>query len=137
MRLESVGPNRVEGSVSNMQYALQYTIEAKSENPPSTERIRYLPFKQQLLKWIGNKQRFAHEIGAFFPDRFGTYFEPFLGSGAVLGTTMPHRALGSDCFAPLVGIWHALKADPELLTTWRRNISESPDSGQRVTRKFR
>ena len=47
------------------------------------------PFKTQLLKWIGNKQRFAHEIVSLFPERFGAYYEPFLGSGAVLGTLNP------------------------------------------------
>ena len=47
------------------------------------------PFSLQLLKWVGNKQRFAHEIVSYFPDRFGTYFEPFLGSGGVLGPWRP------------------------------------------------
>ena len=70
------------------------------------------------MKWVGNKQRFAHEITDLFPARFGTYFEPFLGSGAVLGTLMPPRALGSDCFVPLMEIWRTLKRDPDLLVLW-------------------
>src|SRR5579863_4341144 len=61
--------------------------------------------KKQLLKWIGNKQRFAHEIVSFFPSDYGTYFEPFLGSAAVLGTLEPKRAVGSDVFQPLIEIW--------------------------------
>ena len=76
------------------------------------------PFKQQLLKWIGNKQRFAHEIISFFPEKFGTYREPFLGSGAVLGTLSPHHAVASDSFAPLMEIWQTLKDDPETLIKW-------------------
>lgn len=77
------------------------------------------PFKQQLLKWIGNKQRFAHEIASYFPPlRAGTYFEPFLGSGAVLATLAPARAIGSDVFEPLVGIWQTLADDPERLKSW-------------------
>lgn len=76
------------------------------------------PFKTQLLKWIGNKQRFAHEIAALFPERFGTYYEPFLGSGAVLGTLSPKKAIASDAFKPLVEIWRALSTDPEELKTW-------------------
>jgi DNA adenine methylase len=76
------------------------------------------PFKQQLLKWIGNKQRFAHEIASYFPAEFGKYFEPFLGSGAVLGTLSPPIALGSDCFAPLIQIWKAVKQNPERLIEW-------------------
>ena len=47
------------------------------------------PFKLQLLKWIGNKQRFAHEIISYFPGKYDGYYEPFVGSGAVLGTLAP------------------------------------------------
>lgn len=76
------------------------------------------PFKSQLLKWVGNKQRFAHEIASHFPAKFGRYFEPFLGSGAVLATLSPERGVGSDCFEPLVEIWRALSNDPEALRKW-------------------
>jgi len=58
------------------------------------------PFRSQLLKWIGNKQRFAHEIISYFPRDFKVYREPFLGSGAVLGTLAPTKAIGSDAFMP-------------------------------------
>lgn len=73
------------------------------------------PFKPQLLKWIGNKQRVAHEIIAFFPAVYGTYFEPFLGSGAVLGALAPKNAVASDNFADLIDIWQMLKHEPERL----------------------
>jgi DNA adenine methylase len=76
------------------------------------------PFKTQLLKWIGNKQRFAHEIASYFPPVTGTYFEPFLGSGAVLGTLQPERAIGSDVFRPLVEIWQTLSGNPDQLIEW-------------------
>lgn len=77
------------------------------------------PFRTQLLKWIGNKQRFAHEIANYLPalDN-GTYFEPFLGSGAVLGTLRPPRAVGSDGFKPLMGIWQTLHDDVDQLIDW-------------------
>lgn len=76
------------------------------------------PFKTQLLKWVGNKQRFAHEIVGSFPDKFGKYFEPFLGSGAVLATLAPKNAIASDVFEPLTEIWKTLKSDPEKLKQW-------------------
>ena len=101
-----------------MQYALLDTSVAAPAPGAARPRPRHRPFTQQLLKWIGNKQRFAHEIADFMPERFGTYHEPFLGSGAVLGTAAPARARGSDCFAPLVGIWETLKRDPDLLVSW-------------------
>ena len=76
------------------------------------------PFKTQLLKWVGNKQRFAHEIVSYFPPKFGTYYEPFLGSGAVMATLAPAAAVGADAFKPLVDIWQALKERPEELKCW-------------------
>jgi len=76
------------------------------------------PFKTGLLKWIGNKQRFAHEIVSFFPSQFNTYFEPFVGSAAVLATLVPPRAIASDSFTPLVQIWQTLSSNPELLKLW-------------------
>jgi DNA adenine methylase len=71
-----------------------------------------------LLKWVGNKQRFAHEIVGAFPKTFNRYFEPFLGSGAVLATLSPRDALASDIFSPLVEIWFALKNNPQMLKKW-------------------
>lgn len=73
------------------------------------------PFRTQLLKWIGNKQKQADSIIDFFPERFGTYFEPFLGSGGVLGVLTPKNALASDAFAPLVQIWQTLQDDKDEL----------------------
>lgn len=74
--------------------------------------------KGQLLKWIGNKQKFAEEIIAYFPTDYGTYYEPFLGSGAVLATLAPKRAVASDIFGPLVEIWQQLHDDTSQLIDW-------------------
>lgn len=104
--------------IATMQYSLPDSLAPQPSWHVSGSRTNYRPFKTQLLKWVGNKQRFAHEIAAFFPDRVGTYYEPFLGSAAVLGTIVPGRGLGSDIFAPLVGIWTTLKLDPDLLVSW-------------------
>jgi DNA adenine methylase len=76
------------------------------------------PFKTQLLKWVGNKQRFAHEIVSYFPSHFNTYYEPFLGSGAVLGTLAPKKAVAADCFEPLIEIWQTLRQQPQTLVEW-------------------
>lgn len=76
------------------------------------------PFKAQLLKWIGNKQRQAPEIISYFPKNYGTYYEPFLGSGGVLGVLTPKSAVASDVFKPLIDIWITLHANPTQLKEW-------------------
>ncbi|MDP9801506.1 DNA adenine methylase [Arcanobacterium wilhelmae] len=67
----------------------------------------------QLLKWVGNKQRMAAQIVQYFPQSFGTYFEPFLGSGAVLGAVGPVSAQASDVLEPLIEIWQSVLDDPD------------------------
>jgi DNA adenine methylase len=81
----------------------------------------HVPPKGQLLKWVGNKQRFAAEICKFFPDEVKTYYEPFLGSGAVMATYRPEKGVGSDVFSPLIEIWNELKNNPETLKSWYRD----------------
>lgn len=99
---------------------------------PPAATIR--PLKLQLLKWIGNKQRFAHEIAGHFPAEFGTYFEPFLGSGAVLATLAPQRAIASDAFPPLVEIWRTLHESPETVNDWYASRWAYFNEGERVAR---
>jgi DNA adenine methylase len=76
------------------------------------------PLSGTLLKWIGNKHRFASEIASYFPERFGCYYEPFLGSGAVLAALAPREAVASDTFEPLMEIWRELKDSPNNLKSW-------------------
>lgn len=95
---------------------MQFTLEDKYRT--------YYPPKSQLLKWVGNKQKFAVEITKHFPSEYGRYFEPFLGSGAILATVAPHDGMGSDTFKPLMEIWQMLKSNPKELVNWyaeRRN----------------
>ena len=82
------------------------------------ETLSPAPFKTQLLKWIGSKQRFGHTIASYFPARYRTYYEPFLGAGGVLAVIQPHNALGSDSLKPLIDIWTTLRSDPSTLVEW-------------------
>jgi len=86
-----------------------------------TEFQHVAPLKTQLLKWIGNKQRFAHKIASFFPKDIRTYYEPFLGSGAVLAALQPPKALASDACGPLIEIWQCLHESPALLLDWYKS----------------
>jgi hypothetical protein len=90
--------------------------------------ITYYPPKSQLLKWVGNKQKFAVEITRYFPTDINRYIEPFLGSGAILATVAPNNGWGSDVFKPLIEIWQKLAYDPNALIDWyaeRRNRLEA------------
>jgi DNA adenine methylase len=99
----------------------------------TTNKKRHVePFNTALLKWIGSKQRTAHEIISYFPVEFGTYFEPFLGSGGVLGTLVPSTAIASDTFAPLIEIWKTLRKSPDIVKQWYRERWEEMAKGNKV-----
>ncbi|MGA2000384.1 MAG: DNA adenine methylase [Terriglobales bacterium] len=99
---------------------------------PSVAPQTVRPFSSQLLKWIGNKQRFAHAIVSYFPAGFGTYYEPFVGSGAVLATLAPRHAVASDSFRPLIEIWQTLLHRPEMLKRWYSDRWLSTMNGDKV-----
>lgn len=101
------------GYKDDMQMSFLDTLPSNLEDNLQAGRSK--PLKAQLIKWVGNKQRFAADIISFFPKKFGRYFEPFLGSGAVLATLAPKNALGSDVFKPLIEIFQILKDTPETL----------------------
>lgn len=88
-----------------------------------------------LLKWIGNKQRFAETIISYMPETFNNYYEPFLGSGAVLAELshmdatclFPHfeHAYGSDILPFLIDIFEIAKEQPDALVDYyQEEISE-------------
>jgi DNA adenine methylase len=89
-----------------IESAHQTTLFSPEDLPPSQRSFRI-----QLLKWIGNKQKQADSIIWHFPKQFGTYYEPFVGSGGVLGVLAPERAVASDAFLQLIEIWQTLHDD--------------------------
>jgi DNA adenine methylase len=66
----------------------------------------------QLLKWVGNKFRYSEVIAQYLPIDFGTYVEPFVGTGAVLATVAPRRGIAGDALQVLVEFHQAVQTDP-------------------------
>lgn len=49
-----------------------------------------------IIKYCGGKSREIKYFAKYFPDSFETYYEPFLGGGAVFFKFMPKNAFLSD-----------------------------------------
>lgn len=69
----------------------------------------------QLLKWVGNKFRYAETIAAHLPQSYERYFEPFVGTGAVLATVAPNRGIAGDALGVLVDLHRTVQKDPDRL----------------------
>ncbi len=101
----------------------------------STQFVRKAP--QQLLKWIGNKQRFSEQISTIFPLQYNKYIEPFVGSGAVLGAMAPRRGIAGDALKPLIDMWILVQKDPEAVhghyeSTWHEFESDRNATYKRI-----
>jgi hypothetical protein len=71
-----------------------------------------------LIKWTGSKWRQAPETVRHFPLEIATYYEPFLGGGAVLCELLQSgidakRFRCSDNCTPLIGLWEMVRLGPE------------------------
>lgn len=107
---------------------------------PDTEGKELVP-PPQFLKWIGNKQRFAPKIAAYVPADYRRYFEPFVGSGAVLGAMGPAVGIAGDTHRPLVELWQLLQTDSDSLLShysrlWHDFQHDRNDTYQRAKASY-
>lgn len=73
-----------------------------------------------VIKWAGGKRRLAPVIASYFFDgnllKLGsTYFEPFLGGGALMFFLKHKNAVGIDQNPELINFYNVLKTSPEEL----------------------
>jgi DNA adenine methylase len=61
------------------------------------------------LKWAGGKRQLIDRILKFVPAKFTTYYEPFVGAGAVLFHLQPARAVINDYNEQLMGTYEAVR----------------------------
>lgn len=98
--------------------AVQSPVVPDGQSSPSDDAPTHL--QHVLIKWTGGKRRQAGLIVAQFPRRINTYYEPFLGGGAVLyellGSDIEVRRYKvSDLSEPLIELWKAFRDEPATL----------------------
>jgi len=90
-----------------------------------------------FLKWAGSKRWLLPHLVPLLPRTFGTYREPFLGSGALFFLIKPERAVLGDTCAELIDTFaavrdnhaavlryvHPLKVDSKVFYDVRKNRS--------------
>lgn len=77
------------------------------------------PVATPFLKWAGGKRQLLPEIRKHVPEKFGTYFEPFLGGGAVffdlVAAQITGRARLGDSNAELIDTYKTVCGSTEKL----------------------
>ena len=75
------------------------------------------PLVKPFLKWAGGKRQLLPEILKYLPKNIGktTYFEPFLGGGALLFELQPKQAIVNDSNRELINCYRVIKDNVEEL----------------------
>lgn len=62
-----------------------------------------------FLKWVGGKRQLIPEIEKHIPENIDTYYEPFIGAGAILLHLQPQKAVISDMNKELINCYNVIK----------------------------
>lgn len=66
-----------------------------------------------FVKWAGGKRQLLPRILELVPDEFGTYFEPFVGGGALFFALKTTHAVLGDVNERLMRTYKAVRDEPE------------------------
>jgi DNA adenine methylase len=81
-------------------------------------------YPRPFLKWAGGKGRLIPQYSQYFPKGFSTYYEPFLGGGAIFFHLSPQRSMLMDINPELVNVYCCVRDRVEELI---RHLSEHRD----------
>lgn len=65
-----------------------------------------------FVKWAGGKTQLLPELRKYVPEKFGCYWEPFIGGGALFFELAPKKAVLCDLNHALVAAYAALRDNP-------------------------
>lgn len=75
-----------------------------------------MPSTKPLLKWPGGKSKLLSELHVRMPPRWGNYFEPFIGGGALFfSLSHGHQVTLGDANDALIAMYQAVRDDVEMV----------------------
>jgi DNA adenine methylase len=88
-----------------------------------------------FLKWAGGKSQVIDQITRRVPSPsdFGTYFEPFLGGGALFFALLPRRAILSDLNPELINAFQVVRDHSEALMACLDEYAKHVNSQRRYS----
>ena len=73
------------------------------------------PSSRPFVKWVGGKSQLLPELVKRIPENFTTYYEPFLGGGALFFALRPSHAVLSDDNEELINAFGVVQQDVDHL----------------------
>lgn len=86
---------------------------------------KLLSTSQPFLKWAGGKTQLLPELKKRMPKEYNTYYEPFIGGGALYFSISPNRAVIADINDDLINAYKIVKDRPkELISALLRYVND-------------
>ena len=84
-------------------------------------------FVQPFLKWAGGKRQLLPELLCRVPKRMQTYYEPFVGGGALFFALQPKKAVINDFNRDLIQTYEVIRDDVDsllqLLSSYKNDVN--------------
>lgn len=104
--------------------------------PREDELGVFTPVARPFLKWAGGKQWLAPIADQLLSPNFsGTYYEPFLGGGAIFFALSPSRPVLCDTNEELIATYQALRDDVDSVITLLRRYPHNRDFFEHIRRR--
>ncbi len=82
-----------------------------------------------FVKWAGGKRQIIDKLKEYVPEEFDTYYEPFVGGGALLFELSPKKAVINDSNKELMNVFECIKDEKKFESMCRElNLHEREHS---------
>ena len=88
-----------------------------------------------LFKWSGGKTREIKNILQYLPNKFDTYYEPFVGGGALWLHLEHEKCVVNDNYQDVTNFYRVLKKDGEKLIKVLSEITHDYNSSDKETKQ--
>lgn len=76
-------------------------------------QVRPIAPARPFLKWAGGKSQLLPQYEPFFPRTFRTYYEPFLGGGALFFHLQPKKSFLADINLEIINVYRCVRDEVE------------------------
>jgi DNA adenine methylase len=84
-------------------------------DPSTLSRPETKPLVKPFVKWVGGKTQLLEELSRRIPSNFNSYFEPFVGGGALFFLLQPKQCYLSDTNPDLINLYLVVRDQVEEL----------------------
>ena len=88
-----------------------------------------------IVKWAGGKTQLLDRLKDRMPKKYGSYYEPFIGGGALLLDVQPKKAHINDINSELINTYSQIRDDAPSVKTLLKHLDDNHDGEEYYYKK--